>query len=107
MPHQAAGRKVIRSGCLMVLAGLVYGLTVHDQKYPRLALAAHIQFMTEGVLSVVAGLLLVAGPKLCAVPGWAARIIMAGHFSLWPQVGSECLAAHYGTSFLQLAAKAA
>jgi hydroxylaminobenzene mutase len=46
------------NGALMILAGLLCGLTIGAAPYPRLMLTAHIQFLVNGMMSVFAGLML-------------------------------------------------
>ena len=51
-------------GMVFILAGLVWGLVVPNTPYPRLALTAHIQFESSGVLfpRLIAGLALLTLP---------------------------------------------
>jgi hydroxylaminobenzene mutase len=38
---------------MLVLVGLVWGLFVPATPFPRLALGAHVQFVTNGILFIV------------------------------------------------------
>jgi hydroxylaminobenzene mutase len=68
MNTELGGRRILMNGLGMILAGLVWGLVVPHTPYPRLALGAHIQFETNGMLFVIVAILLLklphrVGPK--------------------------------------------
>lgn len=46
-------RQVLLHGMVLALTGLAWGLVVPATPHPRLALAAHIQLMTNGMLLIV------------------------------------------------------
>ena len=62
MSVQSGGRQVLVHGMVLVLVGLLWGLVVPATPYPRLALGAHIQFETNGVLFIVLATLLLKLP---------------------------------------------
>ena len=47
-PHRV--RQVLLHGLLLVMAGLLWGFVVPHTPFPRLALGAHIQLVTNGLL---------------------------------------------------------
>ncbi len=58
MTIQTGGKQILIHGLALVLAGLVWGFALGFAPpltpYPRLAVGAHIQFATNGLLFVVA-----------------------------------------------------
>ena len=86
MSVQVGGRRILMHGMLLVLVGLVWGLAVPATPYPRLALGAHIQFLTNGMLLIVLATALLAipnrvGPKSLWVMQGAALLTWAMAFS--------------------------
>jgi hydroxylaminobenzene mutase len=59
---QERSRRILIHGMAFVLAGLVWGLAVPHTPYPRLALAAHVQFFVNGMLFILTGVLLLSLP---------------------------------------------
>ena len=57
MNVQGGSRQLLIHGMVLVLVGLVLGLVVPGTPYPRLALGAHIQFVSNGMLFIVLRLL--------------------------------------------------
>jgi hydroxylaminobenzene mutase len=89
-------RRVLVHGLALVMAGLVWGFGVPLAPYPRLALTAHIQFMSNGVLIIVmAGLLLTlphrVGPR-------AVGVMLAAAWLTWAMALSEVANAWWGTN---------
>lgn len=96
MSAQAGGRQLLLHGLAMVLAGLVWGLAVPHTPYPRLALGAHIQFESSGVLFIVMALLLLTlehrvGPRTTAV-------LLLSAWLTWGMALSEVANAWWGTT---------
>jgi len=50
MTIHSGSRQILIHGMALVLAGLVWGLVIPGTPFPRLALGAHIQFVTNGLL---------------------------------------------------------
>jgi hypothetical protein len=48
----------LRQGAVYMLVGLVWGMVVPAAPYPRLALTAHVQLTANGVMFLVAGLVI-------------------------------------------------
>jgi hydroxylaminobenzene mutase len=46
-------RHILIHGLLLVMVGLLWGFAVPHTPHPRLALGAHVQFVTNGVLIIV------------------------------------------------------
>ena len=64
-----------------MLTGLFVGLAVGAAPYPRLMLTVHIQFVLNGMASIVAALLL---KSRLALPGPKGRaIVVIGHVLAW------------------------
>lgn len=90
----------------MVLAGLLWGLVVPHTPFPRLALAAHIQFETDGMLFIVAGVLLLAVPN--GVGRRSVGVLLLAVWCTWGMALSEVANAWWGTTkMLPLAAQQA
>ncbi len=53
---------LLRHGSGLIAFGMLFGAVIPLATYPRLALTAHIQFIVEGMMVLVAGLLLQSGP---------------------------------------------
>ncbi len=60
MNVQSGGRQILLHGAVLVLVGLVWGLIVPDTPHPRLALGAHIQLVSNGILFIVLAIVLLA-----------------------------------------------
>lgn len=96
MSFQNGGRKILIHGMALVLVGLVWGLVVPHTPYPRLALGAHIQFVTNGMLLIVLAVLLLklphhVGPK-------SVWMMLLAAWLTWPMALSEAANAWWGTT---------
>jgi len=96
MHIQERGRHILIHGLLLVMAGLLWGFVVPHTPYPRLALVAHIQFVTNGLLIIVMAAMLLklshnVGPK-------SAGVILLAAWLTWPMVLSEAANAWWGTT---------
>ena len=106
MAVRDGGRRILLHGLLLILVGLVWGLFVQLTPYPRLALTAHIQFLTNGLLLVVLAVLLLGLHP--AVGSRSVRIMLLAAWLTWPMALSEVANAWWGTNqMLPLAAAAA
>lgn len=84
------------NGLLLVMVGFLWGFVVPHTPFPRLALGAHVQFVTNGLVFIVMAILLLTlphnvGPKSSAVMLWAARLT-------WLMAFSEAANAWWGTT---------
>jgi hydroxylaminobenzene mutase len=93
-PGQA--RCLALNGTLLMLTGLLCGLAIGAAPYPRLMLTAHIQFLVNGVVSVVAALLFAT--SLSVVGRRAGMLVIVGHVSTWAVCLSEVAGACWGAS---------
>ena len=96
MRVRSGGRQILIHGIALVLAGLVWGLVVPATPYPRLALTAHIQFESNGVLFIVLAMILLTLPH--RVGPTAARVIVLSVWLTWAMVLSEVANAWWGTN---------
>ena len=55
-------RRILCHGLILIFVGLVWGLVVPHTRFPRLALGAHIQFESSGLLFGFMGTILLALP---------------------------------------------
>lgn len=96
MNVQRGGRQILVHGLALVLVGLVWGLVVPNTPYPRLALVAHIQFETNGLLFIVLAILLI---KLRHSVGSKSVLVMIVSVWLtWAMALSEVANAWWGTT---------
>jgi (hydroxyamino)benzene mutase len=103
---QGGGRQILLHGAALVLVGLVWGLVVPDTPHPRLALGAHIQLVSNGILFIVLAIVLLAlrhsiGPK-------SVWVMVLAVWLTWAMALSEVANSWWGTTqTLPIAAKQA
>jgi len=95
MSIHSSSRQILIHGLMLVLAGLVWGLVVPNTPYPRLALGAHIQFETNGLLFIVLATLLLALPH--RVGRLSVRVMLLAAWLTWAMALSEVANAWWGT----------
>jgi len=96
MSVQSSSRQILMHGLALVLVGLVWGLFVPMTPYPRLALGAHIQFVTNGLLFIVLGVLLLTLPH--GVGRISAALMLLSAWLTWAMGLSEVANAWWGTT---------
>jgi hydroxylaminobenzene mutase len=96
MSVQSSSRQILIHGLVLVLVGLVWGLFVPNTPYPRLALSAHIQFVTNGLLFIVLAVLLLALPH--GVGRISAGVMLLSVWLTWTMGLSEVANAWWGTT---------
>lgn len=100
------GRRILMQGLSMVLVGLLWGFIVPITPYPRLALGAHIQLESNGVLFSVLALLLLTLPN--RVGPKSAGVMLLSAWLTWAMALSEMANAWWGTTqILPIAAEQA
>jgi hydroxylaminobenzene mutase len=103
---QTGGKQILLHGLTLILAGLVFGFALPLTPYPRLALGAHIQFVTNGMLFVVLAIVVLkvphrAGPR-------SVLVILVSAWLTWLVPLSEAANAWWGANqMLPIAAKQA
>ena len=103
MSVHSGSRQLLIHGLMLVLVGLVWGLVVPNTPYPRLALGAHIQFVTNGMLFIALATLLLAVPH--RVGRTSVRVMLLAVWLTWAMALSEVANAWWGTiQMLPLAA---
>jgi hydroxylaminobenzene mutase len=106
MTIQNGGRQILIHGLALILAGLLWGFAPPVTPYPRLALGAHIQFETNGILFLVLGILLLTVPH--RVGRRAVWVTVVSAWLTWLMVLSEVANSWWGTNqLLPIAAKQA
>jgi hydroxylaminobenzene mutase len=90
------GRQILIHGMALVLAGFVWGMVVPLAPYPRLALGAHIQFETNGILFIVLGILLLKLPH--SVGRKSVWVMLLSAWGTWFMALSEAANAWWGTA---------
>ena len=112
MNTQDRSRQILIQGLMLVLAGLVWGFVVPQTPHPRLALAAHVQFVTNGLLVIVMAVLLLKLPH--RVGPRSAAVMLLATWLIWPMampvaqlvtrtaiaVASSCPANHSAVIFV-------
>jgi hypothetical protein len=91
---------------VLVLVGLVWGLLVPGTPHPRLALGAHIQFVTNGMLFIVLATALLALPHSVGLKSIWVMVVAA--WLTWTMAISEVANSWWGTNqMLSIAASQA
>jgi (hydroxyamino)benzene mutase len=96
MSVQYISRQILIHGLFLVLFGLVWGLVVPHTPYPRLALGAHIQFETNGMLFIIMALLLIKVPHNVGLK--SVCVMLASVWLIWLMALSEAANAWWGTT---------
>jgi len=96
MTVQAQSRQILMHGMILVLVGLVWGFAVPGTPHPRLALGAHIQLVTNGMLFMVLGTALLAVPHRVGLKSvW---VIVAAAWLTWAMAMSEVANSWWGAA---------
>ena len=96
MDTTSGGRQILVHGIALVLTGLVFGLAIPHTPYPRLALGAHTQFATNGMLLILIALALLTVQNRVGRRSMAVLVIAA--WLIWPMALSEAANAWWGTT---------
>ncbi len=89
-------RQILIHGMVLVLVGLVWGLVVPGTPHPRLALGAHIQFVTNGMLFIVLATALLALPHSVGLR--SVRFMQVAVWLTWAMAMSEVANSWWGTT---------
>src|ERR1051326_2531935 len=92
----SGGRQILIHGMAFILVGLVWGLVVPNTPYPRLALGAHIQFVTSGLLFIAQATLLLTLPH--RVSSRSICVMVLAVWLTWFMALSEVANAWWGTA---------
>lgn len=96
MTVQSGSRQILIHGLVFVLVGLLWGLVVPNTPYPRLALGAHIQFVTNGLVFIAMATLLLALPH--NVGRTSVRVMLLAVWLTWTMGLSEVANSWWGTT---------
>lgn len=96
MTVHSGSRQILIHGSVLVLVGLVWGVVVPATPHPRLALGAHVQFMTNGMLFIVLATVLLALPH--SVGRRSVSVMMVAAWLTWAMALSEAANSWWGTS---------
>ncbi len=106
MSVHSGSRQILIHGMVLVLIGLVWGLAVPGTPYPRLALGAHIQLVTNGMLLIVQATALLTLPH--SVGPKSVRVMVVAAWLTWAMAMSEVANSWWGTTqMLPIAARQA
>jgi hypothetical protein len=106
MTIQSGGKQILLHGLFLILVGLVFGFAPPLTPYPRLALGAHIQFVTNGMLFVVLAIVLLKVPHRAGTG--SVRVMLVSAWLTWLMALSEAANAWWGANqMLPIAAKQA
>ena len=106
MSARSGSRQLLIHGMVLVLVGLVWGLLVPGTPHPRLALGAHIQFVTNGMLFIVLATALLALPHSVGLKSIWVMVVAA--WLTWTMAISEVANSWWGTTqMLSIAASQA
>jgi (hydroxyamino)benzene mutase len=96
MKTQNRSHQILIHGLLLVMVGLLWGFVVPHTPYPRLALGAHVQFVTNGLLLIVTAALLLKLPHSVGPRSTAVMLLAA--WLTWLMALSEAANAWWGTT---------
>ena len=106
MSIRGTSRQVLIHGMVLVLVGLIWGLVVPGTPHPRLALGAHIQFVTNGMLFIILATALLALPHNVGLKSVWVMVVAA--WLTWSMAISEVANSWWGTTqMLSIAASQA
>jgi hypothetical protein len=95
MSVTSGSRQLLIHGLVLVLVGLVWGLVVPGTPHPRLALGAHIQLVSNGMLFIIQATALLALPHSVGLKSvW---VMVAAAWLTWTMALSEVANAWWGT----------
>jgi hydroxylaminobenzene mutase len=96
MNNQPLNRQILVHGLMLVMAGLLWGFVVPHTPHPRLALGAHIQFVTNGIMIIVMAVLLLTLPHRVGPKSLGAILLAA--WLTWAMALSEAANAWWGAN---------
>ena len=96
MKTQNRSRQILVQGLVLVMVGLLFGFVVPHTPHPRLALGAHVQFVTNGLLFLVMGVLLLKLPH--SVGPRSTALMLLATWLTWLMALSEAANAWWGTT---------
>lgn len=96
MTVHGGSRQILIHGMFLVLVGLVWGLVVPGTPHPRLALAAHIQFVTNGMLFIVLATAMLTLPHRVGIKSVWVMVVAA--WLTWAMAISEVANSWWGTT---------
>lgn len=106
MKIHSGSQQILIHGMMLVLVGLVWGLAVPGTPHPRLALGAHIQLVTNGMLLIIQAIALLALPH--GVGPKSIRVMVVAAWLTWAMAMSEVANSWWGTTqMLPIAARQA
>jgi len=95
MNVHGGSRQMLIHGAVLVLVGLVWGLVVPGTPHPRLALGAHIQLVTNGMLFIILATALLSLPHSVGIN--SVRVMVLAAWLTWAMALSEVANAWWGT----------
>jgi hydroxylaminobenzene mutase len=93
---QDRSRHILIHGLMLVMVGLLWGFVVPHTPHPRLALGAHIQFVSNGLLIIIMAAMLLKLPH--NVRPKSAGVMLLAAWLIWPMALSEAANAWWGTT---------
>lgn len=93
---EGRSRQILAHGLMLVMAGLIWGFVVPHTPYPRLALGAHIQFLTNGMLILIMAVLLHTLPN--QVGPKSSGVMLLAAWLTWAMALSEAANGWWGTT---------
>ena len=73
---------LIKSGTLLVVASLLWGLAIPKSRHPRIALSAHLNLLQHGFLTLAAGFLLKT-EMVKLEETWQINMVAIPHYLIW------------------------
>jgi hydroxylaminobenzene mutase len=91
-------RQILIHGLFMVMTGLLWGVAIPHTPFPRLALSAHIQFLTSGIIYLLMSILLFTLPH--RVGPRSTAVMLLSVWLTWGMATSEAFNSFWGTTHI-------
>lgn len=96
--QQALSRHLLRSGAIMFLGGLIFGLTIYSSQYPRIALYVHVEGTSYGHSLITIGLMISQVAFVGRLERWELFVIWLSQITAWPMWLSQIAQSFWGTN---------
>jgi len=81
-------KKLVLSGCALVLTSLMWSTQIHVVPFTRKAITTYLKMKSEGIISIMAGFI-IRDKNLCNIGNKTSKYIIYTHISLWIQCAAD------------------
>lgn len=96
MSQLAASIRLLQNGAVLLTTAFSFGIFIPATKFPRIALATHVNLILHGLLSIAAGLVLRSGAV--ELEEWQVWLVAGAHFYSWVVNSVTACNAFWGAS---------